>query len=79
MSQLREYLLTLMSRGVISPGWYSIWTGVAMLFVVYSLRTATDDPAVPYVGLVLAITGVWCLERGYRHIRHGSVTTAARE
>jgi hypothetical protein len=57
----------LMSRGVISPGWYSVLTGVAMLLVVWLIAPASDsDPAVPVVALVLALTGMWNIERGLR-------------
>ena len=57
----------LMSRGVISRGWYSVLTGVAMLLVVWLIAPATNsDPAVPVVALVLAVTGIWNIERGLR-------------
>jgi hypothetical protein len=57
----------LMSRGVISRGWYSVLTGVAMLLAVWLIAPASDsDPAVPVVVLVLALTGIWSIERGLR-------------
>ena len=57
----------LLSRGVISAGWYAILTGGAMLYVASAIGSAVgnDQAAVP-VALVLAITGVWQLERGLR-------------
>jgi hypothetical protein len=54
-----------LSRGRISRGWYSILTGVAMLYVAWVLGSVSaTDAAAPLVGLVLAITGIWCLGRG---------------
>ena len=71
MTLLREYVATLWSRGVIGSGWYSIWTGVAMIYVTLLLGTASSDPAALFVAVVLAVTSVWCVERGYR-LLHGS-------
>jgi len=56
-----------MSRGALSAGWYSVLTGLAMLFVAYMLGAASeDDAAAPFVAIVLAVTGVWQLARGLR-------------
>jgi glucose dehydrogenase len=56
-----------MSKGVISRGWYSVLTGVAMLLAVWLIAPTSDsDPAVPFVALVLALTGIWNIERGLR-------------
>ena len=67
LSALRALLSALMSRGVLSPGWYSILTGLTMLFVAYLLGSAvgTDRAALP-VGLALGVVGVWSIERGIR-------------
>ena len=66
-SALRAVLAALLSKGVISPGWYSILTGVAMLFVAYLLGSAVHtDRAAMFVGLALGVTGVWSVERGIR-------------
>jgi protein-S-isoprenylcysteine O-methyltransferase Ste14 len=57
----------LLSRGVISPGWYAILTGLAMLYVVWLIApVAHTDRAIPVVAVVLAITGIWSIERGLR-------------
>ncbi len=56
-----------MSTGVLSAGWYSILTGLALLFVAYMLGTVSgDDAAALPVAIVLAVTGLWQLERGLR-------------
>ena len=67
MTALRALIAGLLSRGVISPGWYAILTGLAMLLVAYFLGSATgSDRAALYVGLAFGVTGVWSLERGIR-------------
>jgi hypothetical protein len=67
LSALRALVSTLLSKGVISPGWYSILTGLAMLYVAYLLGPAVDtDPAAVFVGLTLGVVGVWSIERGIR-------------
>ena len=67
MRILRRLAAAVMAKGVISPGWYSILTGAAMLYVALALRGATDtDPAAPVVAVVLGATGVWLLVRGVR-------------
>jgi len=65
---IRRTLATaLMSRGVISSGWYAILTGLALLLVAYLLSTASaTDPAAPYVAVVLALTGLWQSVSGIR-------------
>jgi O-antigen/teichoic acid export membrane protein len=64
---LRTIRATLLSKAVPSPGRYSIWTGLAMLYVVWLIAPASDtDWAVPFVVFALAITGVWSIERGFR-------------
>jgi DMSO reductase anchor subunit len=67
MATLRTVAAAPMSKGVISAGWYSILTGLALLFVAYALSSAGDtDPAAPYLAVLLAVTGVWQLGRGVR-------------
>jgi DMSO reductase anchor subunit len=67
MRALRTAASVVLSRGVISAGWYAILTGVAMLFVAWALASVGgQDPAAPVVAVVLAVTGVWQLERGLR-------------
>ena len=57
----------LMSTGVLSAGWYSVLTGLALLFVAYALGSVSqDDAAAPFVAAALAVTGVWQLQRGLR-------------
>jgi hypothetical protein len=67
MTVLRTLAAALLSKGVISRGWYAILTGLAMLYVVWVISpVAGDDPAVPFVAVALAVTGVWSIERGVR-------------
>ena len=67
MAVLRDLARALLSKGVISRGWYAILTGLAMLFVVWLIVPIADtDPAVPVVAVVLALTGIWSIERGLR-------------
>jgi len=67
MTAVRALVSALMSKGVISPGWYAILTGLAMLYVAYLLGSAVQaDPAALFVGLGLGVLGVWSLERGVR-------------
>ncbi len=67
MPSPRRLAATVLSKGVVSRGWYSILTGVAMLYVAWLLSgVGDDDPAAAPVGLVLAVVGVWCLARGVR-------------
>jgi hypothetical protein len=67
MATLRTVFSALMSKGVLSRGWYSILTGVAMVYVAYGLYSvAEDDAAAPFVAVVLAVAGAWQLERGLR-------------
>jgi glycerol uptake facilitator-like aquaporin len=56
----------LMSTGVLSAGWYSILTGLALLYVAYALGSVSGDEAAPFVAIALAVTGAWQLERGVR-------------
>jgi hypothetical protein len=56
----------LMPVGLLSAGWYSVLTGVALLFVAYALGSVSGDEAAPFVAMVLAVAGVWQLERGLR-------------
>jgi glycerol uptake facilitator-like aquaporin len=55
-----------MSTGVLSPGWYSVLTGLALLYVAYALGSVSGDAAAPIVALALAVTGAWQLRRGLR-------------
>ena len=67
MASLRSVVSGVMSKGVLSPGWNSIVTGVAFLFLAYVLGTgAGEDSAAPFVAIVLAAMGAWQLERGLR-------------
>ena len=63
----RAAVSRVLSTGVISAGWYSILTGLAMLVAAYLLGSAfpSDVAAFP-VSVVLAVAGVWQLERGLR-------------
>jgi hypothetical protein len=65
MRLARTAAARLMSTGVLSPGWYSILTGLAMLYVAYLLGSVSGDDAVaPIVAVASGVTGVWLLRRG---------------
>jgi glycerol uptake facilitator-like aquaporin len=67
MGIARAIASRLMSTGVLSAGWYSVLTGLALLFVAYALGSVSeDDAAAPFVAIALAVAGVWQLERGLR-------------
>ena len=67
MTTLRRIASALMSKGVISAGWYSILTGLALLYVTSALGSVADsDSAAPYVAVLFGLAGVWQLERGVR-------------
>lgn len=67
MATPRTVASFLMSKGVISAGWNSILTGLALLSVAYLLGSvADDDAAAPVVAVVSAVAGVWQLGRGVR-------------
>lgn len=55
-----------MSTGILSAGWNSVLTGLAMLFAAYVLGSVPGDAAAPFVAVTLAVTGVWQLEHGLR-------------
>ena len=56
-----------MSTGVLSAGWYSVLTGLAVLDVSYLLGSVSEDEAAAMpVAIALAVTGIWQLERGLR-------------
>lgn len=65
---LRAGASQLMTMGVLSAGWYSILTGLALLYVAYVLGSVSwsTDRAAPFVAVALAATGLWQLERGLR-------------
>ena len=58
----------LMARGVLSDGWYSVLTGLVLLYLAYVLgRIPWDvDRAAPFVSVAFAATGLWQLTRGLR-------------
>ena len=56
-----------MLTGVLSAGWYSILTGLALLYVSYVLGSVSgDDAAAPFVAVAFVVMGAWQLERGVR-------------
>jgi hypothetical protein len=64
---LRRIVAAVMARGVISPGWYAVWTGLAMLFVVWLLVPIwRTDPMAPVAAAVLAVLGLRSVVRGVR-------------
>ncbi len=68
MGWARRVASRLLSAGSVSAGWYSILTGLALLFVAYALGSVSvsEDAAAPYVAVALSVTGLWQLERGLR-------------
>lgn len=67
MATLRRLAASLLSKGVISSGWYSILTGLALLVVGWALASSSgDDRAAGVVSVVAFLAGVWQLERGLR-------------
>ena len=67
MAAVRGWCAMLMSKGIISHGWYSILTGAAMLYVARGLWSVRgSDAAAPFAAVVLGITGVSLVERGIR-------------
>ena len=68
MTTLRALAAALLSKGVVSPGWYSILTGLALLLLGIGLASISlsTDPAAGAVGLVFFLAGLWQLERGLR-------------
>lgn len=66
MGFARAAVSRLMSAGMLSAGWYSILTGLALLYVAYALGSASGDPVAPFVAVALAVPGLWQLERGLR-------------
>jgi uncharacterized membrane protein YfcA len=67
MTTSHKRVSALLSRGMLSAGWYSILTGLVLFIVGVALASvASDDPAAGVVGVVLLLAGVWQLERGVR-------------
>jgi tetrahydromethanopterin S-methyltransferase subunit C len=67
MAILRRLASGLLSKGVISAGWYSILTGLVLLVVGLALASVSgEDRAAGVVSVVAVLGGVWQLERGLR-------------
>jgi hypothetical protein len=67
MTTLRALAAALLSKGVLSPGWNSILTGLVLLFVGLALGSVwRDDSAAPVVAVAAFLAGAWQLERGLR-------------
>lgn len=58
----------LMEWGVLSAGWYSVLTGLVLLYLAYVLgRIPFEvDRAATFVSVAFAVTGLWQLTRGLR-------------
>lgn len=57
-----------MEMGGLSAGWYSIWTGLVLLYVAYLLGTVSNtDPLAAYAAVVAAGLGIWQLASGIRN------------
>jgi len=65
---LRAAASRLMTIGMLSDGWYSILTGLALLFLAYVLGGIpwADDPAANLVAMAFLVMGLWQLTRGLR-------------
>jgi len=67
MGRARTVARWLLSKGVLSAGWYSVLTGLALAYVAYLIGSASeDDAAAPLVAVALAVAAIWQLERGLR-------------
>jgi len=67
VTTLRKLTSALLSKGVISAGWYAILTGLALLLVGLALASVSgDDTAAGVVGVACLLAGLWQLERGLR-------------
>jgi hypothetical protein len=67
VTTLRNFASALLSKGVISAGWYAVLTGLALFLVGLALASvADDDTAAGVVGVVCLLAGLWQLERGLR-------------
>jgi hypothetical protein len=70
MTAVRAFVSALMSKGVLTPGWYSILTGLVMLYVAYLLGSVADtDAAAPFVAVAFGAGGVGMTVRGIRSER----------
>jgi hypothetical protein len=67
MTTVRGVAAALLSWGVLSAGWYSILTGLALISLGLALASvARDDPMAGVVGVASFLAGAWKLERGLR-------------
>ncbi|WP_457189800.1 hypothetical protein [Nocardioides sp. P5_E3] len=68
MKSLRAAASRLMTVGLLSDGWYSILTGLALLFLAYVLGGVSwdTDPAANVVAIAFLVIGSWHLTRGIR-------------
>lgn len=68
MGFVRTTASRLMAFGRLSAGWYSILTGLVLLYVAYLLGSVSweVDRAAPVVAVALAVAGLWQLQRGLR-------------
>jgi hypothetical protein len=65
MTTWRKLASALLSKGVISAGWYAILTGLALLVVGLALASVSrDDPAAGVVSVVCFAAGSWQLLSG---------------
>lgn len=67
MATWRALTSTVLSKGVISSGWYALLTGLALLVVARALASVSrDDHAAGVVAAGLFLAGAWQLLRGLR-------------
>ncbi|KRE95613.1 hypothetical protein ASG76_08265 [Nocardioides sp. Soil774] len=57
-----------MQTGLLSKGWYSILTGLALLLLAFALGGVPwdVDPAASFVAVAFLVIGSWHLARGLR-------------
>jgi hypothetical protein len=67
MTPMRARASRLLSKGVLSAGWYSILTGLTLLILALALASvSSDDHAAGPVALVVFLAAAWQVERGLR-------------
>ena len=67
MTGLRAWVSALLTERLVTSGWFSIWTGLVLLYVAYLLGTVSPvDAVAPYTAVIAAALGLWQLGSGVR-------------